>query len=158
MFGDLAVRQAVEAAGDALKLTGTVELQEQLRRPAVRTQICRAQQTLPVGKFEDAGSLGERHDRSLICASLIYKSCANCQLRVDIIDRVCARPPLSAKQCCQMQHAAPRQDGCRLNAFVEWLSTRLSTRTVGKLNRPCRTLQRPFLRHQGEACRNDQAS
>lgn len=57
-----------------------------------------------------------------------------------------------------MQHAAPRQDGCRLNAFVEWLSTRLSTRTVGKLNRPCRTLQRPFLRHQGEGCRNDQAS
>jgi len=58
MLGHLAVGQAVEAAGDALELAGPMELEEELRRPAVRAQIRRTQQSLAVGEFEDACGLG----------------------------------------------------------------------------------------------------
>jgi hypothetical protein len=58
MLGHLAVGQAVEAAGDALELAGPVELEEELRRPALRTQVSRTQQSLATGEFEDACGLG----------------------------------------------------------------------------------------------------
>src|SRR5262245_54897500 len=71
VLGHLAVWQAVEAAGDALELTGPVELEEQLRGPATRAQVGGAQQSLAPGELEDAFGLGRRHPGSLVCALLI---------------------------------------------------------------------------------------